>query len=154
MLGSAAAVAPSGLQLSFPCTLNSDTRGALSGPALNLWAALAPAVAPANSTVAAAGARGGGSCRLTTLSPAVYYKQRVPAALFYGYQLQGLACAPLDAAAAAKALTAGDGLAAGAPEGRVAVHYGLYVVPALPSVSGGVRLIGVKELMVGGQLQP
>lgn len=145
----AGASSASGVELSFPCAPDSSTRRALSGPALNLWAAPAAATTGANTTAAAAAAAGaGGSCAVTTLSPAVSYKQRVPGSYYYGYELSAVPCRPLGAAAAAAALATGDALKAasgddagaadaGGRGGRMAAQYGLYVVPDLKSPAQG-----------------
>jgi hypothetical protein len=108
------------LRLSFPCKPSSGTRAHLSGPALNLWAYLNPGL---NST-----------CAITTLSPSIAFK-RVPPSFYYGYAVSRLACAPLEKAAAAKAMVVGDKLAAGG-ESRSGVQYGLWLVPELKPVRG------------------
>jgi hypothetical protein len=112
----------SALRLAFPCEPSSGTRPHLSGPALNLWAYLAPSAAPgANAT-----------CAITTLSPSISFK-RVPSSYYYGYAVSRLACAPLEKAAAAKALVVGSKLAT-STEGRSGVQYGLWLVPELKPV--------------------
>ncbi|GBF89570.1 hypothetical protein Rsub_02288 [Raphidocelis subcapitata] len=135
------AFAASPMELSFPCT--SAVAGAplanLDGPALNVWAELRPAPAAAggntpNATAAAVAAAQAGAveapdlCDLTTLSPVMYFKTRVPPTYFYGYDLKGVPCRRTPSAARAAEA-----------EGAETV-YGLALVPEITSpahASGG-----------------
>lgn len=112
--------------------------------------AAAPAAGAAAAPAPAAGAAGaGGGCRLTTLSPALYFKQRAPPTLYYGYSISNVTCRQLPGGAsgaragaggapggaAGAALAAGGALMSSAPGGgQMGASYGLWVVPSLPSV--------------------